>query len=424
MTRRSATVFWLAAILSGLVATTGAADDKAKKASDKKKAVSKPVETVAVFPLEGVNVPPGVVRAANEVLESELREQGFKVVEWEPVYDKLVETEAAPAPMPAPAPAPAPTPAPAVPAAPAQPGEVPQPTYPPVVDHATPPPPPGQPRPLAPPPGQTSVAVAQPVAVEPPAPELSAELKGQIARELEADGYFDGSLVKLGTKIRVSVYRRDLDGHVIDNRQMEAKTNDDLVTVLERISLAFAKGQTTDETLDLDNATKAETQDLPERFRLEKNFGAIIGQAFGISDNMRYYTMVAFDARLEINDLLVELNAGFALGKERSTQLLIDIGVGYYLTHTPVSPYIGAGAGVFFGDRLDVDDGDSSPVPQPGSGDDSDEMDVGFDAFPFIGLELLRHSSIRVHFDIRYSFSWNPEGDFGHGPVVLVGINF
>jgi hypothetical protein len=372
----------LAAAALALVAGPAAAQDG--EGSGGRTAKSRPAEKIAVFPFEAVNVAPGVVRAASAVLESELRKRGFTVAEWE------LEVSEPPEPEPEPEPEPGPT----------------EPVSAPPI-HPPPPPP---------------IAPAAPVALAPPAPELSTVQKREIARDIGCDFYLDGSLVKLGSEIRVAVFKRDLDGAVVDSREMPAGNDDDLVTVLERIAQAFAERKTVDQTLDLDNATRAEARDLPERFRLEKNFGAIIGQAFGVGDSMHYFTILAFDARLEIGDAMVELSAGFAPGESESTQMMIDIGAAYYLTHTRIAPYLGAGAGVFFGDRIEAGGG-GEPSPSGLDGGD-DEFAVGFEAFPVLGLEFLRHSSIRLHLDFRYSFSWSPDGDFGHGPVALVGINF
>jgi len=135
--------------------------------------------------------------------------------------------------------------------------------------------------------------------------------------------YVDGKLVRLGSKIRVSVNMRSLDGKVIDAWQTEAKTEDDLVNVLERISMAVAGDKAVEETLNLDNATMAEAQRQSNRFRIEKNLGIVIGHAFGFSDSMTSFTMVAFDGRFEIKDALIEINGGFALGDDIDFQFIV-----------------------------------------------------------------------------------------------------
>ena len=55
----------------------------------------------------------------------------------------------------------------------------------------------------------------------------------------------------------------------------------------------------------------------------------------------------AFNTRLEQNDYFLELGAGFLLPSESSSRtiggFLAHLGASYYLSHTSVSPYAGAG---------------------------------------------------------------------------------
>jgi hypothetical protein len=330
---------------------------------------------LVVFPLVGVNVQENITDASTEVLKSALRNQGFDVVDWE---------EAA--------------------------------------------------------------ALA----------ELTSQRKAEIARGLGCTAYIDGMLVRLGTKIRVSINKRDLTGKVIDDRQTEAKTEDDLVGVLERIAMAFAGDTTVDETLDLDNATMAEAQRQSNRFRLEKNFGAMIGGTFGIGETMDTAGVLAFDGRLEIKDLLLIINAGIGFSADddyddysetddedngddisggykykrdtdANVQAFIDVAVAYYLLHKGVSPYIGAGFGVYFGGRVNKE-GDRAGLTGTDNinGWERPPMDseIGFELFPVLGLEVLRQTSIRVHLEFRYSLNFGSDSAFGHGPVALAGVCF
>jgi hypothetical protein len=323
---------------------------------------------LVVFPLQGVNVQVSVARASTDVLTSALRNQGLAITDWE-----------------------------------------------------------------APPqaPGDTAAA-----------PELTAQRKGEIARELGCNGYIDGKLVRLGTKVRVSINRRDLDGKVVDSRESEAKTEDDLVGVLERIAMAFAGDKTVDETLNLDNATMAETQRQAQRFRLEKNFGVVIGGMFGMADTMDTGVLIGFDGRLEIKQLVVILNAGLGiatpdeyddsfLNEDQSDdnvgmQVWLNLDVDGYLSHTPISPYIGAGVGMFVGGRVHMKDRDRDHDGITAEPNDTKYYDskVGFDVHPTLGVEFLRHAAIRVHVEVRYSFDFAVEGAFGHGPMVFAGIDF
>ena len=97
-----------------------------------------------------------------------------------------------------------------------------------------------------------------------------------------------------------------------------------------------------EETLDLDNATVAEAQQMANRFRLEKNMGLLIGQFFSANDKMAHYTFIAFDGRFELNDVLIGVNVGLAFTdtEETDTHLFLDILGGYYLSHTSFAPYL------------------------------------------------------------------------------------
>ncbi|MFO8074009.1 MAG: hypothetical protein R6V85_19270 [Polyangia bacterium] len=366
---------------------------------------------LVVFPFEPVNVSAATAAAASEVLAAELRSRGFRVVSW--------REAAAEARSPAPRAQP-PEPQPQV--------EVPQTPY------DQPPRPSGEERVVshAQPPGATAAPPRPATPARPPepnpaaAPPTSLKEKLELVEELDCDYLVEGTLVRLGSRMRVAVTLRDGDGLEIKSRGAEARTEDDLATALERISLALARGETVEETRNLDNATRAETEKLPQRYKLERNFGVVLGQGFGVGENLDHYTFVAFDARLEIADVMVFANAGLGLSAggdyndNGSLHALVDLGAAYYLSHTPISPYIGAGVGVHFGERV-------RPDCEIDSFDDEDECrdaPMGYEVFPVFGLELLRQSSIRLHFDLRYALIWNSAGAFGHGPVIAAGINF
>ena len=274
--------------------------------------------------------------------------------------------------------------------------------------------------------------------------DLTTRRKGEIARELGCTGYVDGKLVRLGTKIRISINKRDLDGKVVDSRESEAKTEDDLVGVLERIAIAFAGDKSVGETLNLDNATMAETQKQAQRFRLESHMGLVIGEMFGVMDTMDTATVLAFDGRLEIKDLLVTLNAGVGIAPaddyddlwrnddlkndddKPGLQLWLNLDVGGYLSHTPIAPFLGAGVGMFIGGRVHMKEKDADNDNITNEPNDTKYYDskVGFDLHPTFGVEFLRQASIRIHIEVRYHFDFAEQGHFGHGPSGLAGINF
>jgi hypothetical protein len=255
--------------------------------------------------------------------------------------------------------------------------------------------------------------------------QIGTELKAQIARELGCDYYMDGKLVTLGSKTRITVEKHNTDGDAVDARVMEGRSEDDFVIVFERMAIAFASDKGAEETLGLDNATRAEALRRSNRFSLEKNFGVMIGETFSFSDNMDHFTRIAFNGRLEMKDLLVDIGAGLGIsgGRDPRAHFGAGVGLGYYLSHTSVSPYLGAGFGIFVGDRIDLGN-DNNGDSDWADNDDDGDVAVGFDLYPAFGIEFLRHSSIRVHIDFRYNFSVVTDSAYGHGLSALIGINF
>jgi len=96
----------------------------------------------------------------------------------------------------------------------------------------------------------------------------------------------------------------------------------------------------------------------------------------------------------------------------------------YYLTHTPIAPYLGAGVGMFTGGRVHVRERVDSNNDGFNDATDYHDSKLGVDIHPTVGLELVRHSSIRVHFEFRYACDFSERGRFGHGPLILAGIAF
>jgi len=377
---------------------------------------SQAAEKTVVFELDAVNVGQEVAQASRFHIIAELRSHGFNVLDYEAEFERLrsvssqpqaqPQAQAQPQPQPETQPQPQPE---------AQPQPQPE-TQPQPQPEAQPQPQPEtqpQPQPETQPQAQR-VFEAVPVTSQNHSTvaypnkrdekPLTQQEKLDVVSTTGADGYFEGSLVRLGSQIKVYLVKHDAKGEVLISRDMAAKTVNDLNIVLPRIVESLVLDKPPEETLNLDNASRAETQNLPQRFRLEKNFGVIIGQSIGVGDNSHYFTMVAFDGRLEFDDLMVEIDAGIAPWK--AFNVFLDIAVNYYLSHTSVAPYMGGGFGAWLGERIDEED-----------------VEAGGTAFPQIGLEFIRHSSIRIHLDFRYGFHFS-EGGFGHGPMILAGINF
>lgn len=252
---------------------------------------------------------------------------------------------------------------------------------------------------------------------------VTSDSKRAATKRLEAAQYLDASLVALGSRYQLDITWRAADGTFLTSKSMVAKTEDDLNTVIPRIVEALVTSKKVDETRTLDNASLAETDNLPNRFRLEKNFGPAVGMLVGF-DEVETGPVVGFNARLEVTNLLIDLIAmlGFPSVKNEwgdtdvGIILEANVGLGGYLTHTQVSPYLLGGFGVWVGDRFG-----SKKI-------DDDEYEtnsgVGGDVFGAVGVEFLRHTRIRLHADLRYVLSFTGDGDVGHSLLPMVGLNF
>jgi hypothetical protein len=232
----------------------------------------------------------------------------------------------------------------------------------------------------------------------------------------------------------------DAAGRQLASERMPARTADDIALVLPRLAQALLSDQTVDETLTLDNATRAETQVLPQRHKVEKNFGPLVGVLISTdTDVMPTMPLIGIGARFEFGDVMAEAAGGMAIhgrlnhdddgdgnadddgsiigssdrdDEQSPLHLFLNISAAYYLTHTSVAPYIGGGLGFFLGERLHHDT-------------DGDDTGAGIELFPLLGIELMRSTRIRLHLDARYSFNVDAaSGDWGHGPGVLAGVNF
>lgn len=243
------------------------------------------------------------------------------------------------------------------------------------------------------------------------------EIKRAVAVELGCTHYLEGRLVALGNRINLQLKIVRTNGEIVASEVMLANSENDLPLIIPRIVEALIDQKTVKETPEVDNATQDETQNLSRLSRFETNFGILMGQAFGMGD-MKSLTIVNFDGRFEFDDVLAEINTGLGIvTKPVRPSLIVDVAVGYYLTQRVVAPYLGVGMGIFIGDRMERKCGDDR------ASNKCDEFQIGWNVFPMFGLELLRQTSLRLHLDFRYLFSFT-DSKFGHAPMALVGINF
>jgi len=392
-------------------------------------------QRLVVFPLQGVNMPETTARAATELIVSSLRDRRVDVAEHETEAISPAQT-----PIVAPAAQTLPVQAPVQAASP-----------PILVDHAVPPAYPGM------------ASFSFEGAASAPAPEtpaLTVKEKSEIARGLGCTGYIDGELVRLGSEIRLSISKRNLDGGETSMRAVSVRTDDSLVGAIDTITRALLGDPAANAALERGLAKKPGAK---KKARAEANFGVVIGGMFGVADTMDIGMMVGFDGRFEIDHLLVVANAGLAIaspdkydeyavgsgqydydtgyttedgytptdgydldGDPPGMQLWVNLDVDGYLSNGAIAPYLGAGIGAFVGGRVHAEkrvdlDGNTE------NGDDATEYwdsNIGLDVHPTFGFEFLRRSPIRLHLEARYTCNFSSGGEFGHGPVVLAGVNF
>jgi hypothetical protein len=101
-------------------------------------------------------------------------------------------------------------------------------------------------------------------------------------------------------------------------------------------------------TRTIDNITGKEAHG-SNRLFLEKIFGVRTAVMLPLAQHLHSDAALSlmFDGRLETDDYFLEFGAGFLLpSHEQSASLaalMLQFGASYYLTHSSVSPYIGAG---------------------------------------------------------------------------------
>ncbi len=242
--------------------------------------------------------------------------------------------------------------------------------------------------------------------------KLTTEIKKTIAADLNANNYLDGRLFRLGDEMRFSVSLRKADSTLIVGRTMVLADESDLPIAISRLVESLLTNKSIDETLTLDNATKAETKPKPNRIDLEVNTGLMFGLALGIGD-INSHPVIALDSRFELKQVMIQLNLGLGIHGD-ATYGDAAVAMNYYLMRTSVAPYLGLGGGVFVGNKW-AKKGESSAA--------GSAKFFGGQFFPQVGIEFLRAASIRVHADVRYAVNVS-DNRWGHGPAVLVGIAF
>jgi len=208
------------------------------------------------------------------------------------------------------------------------------------------------------------------------------------AAALGIDEYVHVEAIRLSSKIALQASLRNKHGSNLFQVKTTATSLDDMEVVAERLAASLMRRTELPNTLTIDNVMGKETR-APNRLFLEKLFGVRFGFVLPVAKHLELSPtlQVAFDVRLEQNDYFIEAAVGFFVsnqageGQQSLSGMLALIGASYYLSHTSVSPYVGAG----LSPRLFAD-GYSG---------------VGLTANAHAGLMFMRESSTRIYVQVQ-----------------------
>lgn len=210
------------------------------------------------------------------------------------------------------------------------------------------------------------------------------------AQQLKAEEYVTISATRLSQNIIISAARFSQSGEELYRVRMTAASLDDVEAVATRIAKALVARTDTTETMTIDTVTEREGEKKNRTFS-EKVIGVKTGFDWVFSStDFEPIISVGFDARLEARHYFLEFGAGFSLPSSGGNSSNVDVGGvyaefggSYYLTHTSISPYVGAGV-----------------LPRLLGGD---EMDGGANLALYVqgGAMFFRESSSRLYADLR-----------------------
>lgn len=241
------------------------------------------------------------------------------------------------------------------------------------------------------------------------------------ASYMKVEQYLSVEAVRLDRTTIVTATLYNQDGSVVRSAKMSAKSVDDFQYVSERLVSALMSGAPVEKTRTLDNITTEEAEGKNRTF-VEKVFGFKTSWVVPYSSQIDLPTMVgvSFDGRLEGKNYFLEFGAGILLpastydggGGHGYGGVFAEIGASYYLTHTSVSPYLGAGV-----------------MPRILS-----TQPANLAAYGQAGVMFFRTSSSRLYAEIRVaqnltemeisSYDYDAEGNYSGETVHLWPIEF
>jgi hypothetical protein len=170
------------------------------------------------------------------------------------------------------------------------------------------------------------------------------------ARQLGLTQYIHVQAVRLEQRITLHASLHNVHGSRLYDVKTTAMSLDDMEPVSERIAGSLYRRTPLEHTRELGNITGKEAH-RPNRLFAEKVFGMRTGLALPVGADVQADAalFIQFDARLESDSYFLEFAGGFMVpsqfndGYDGFGGLVGLVGGAYYLTHSNVAPYLGAG---------------------------------------------------------------------------------
>lgn len=182
-----------------------------------------------------------------------------------------------------------------------------------------------------------------------------------VATQLNLSEYIVVTAVKLDQRIAIDAALYNKHGSHLYQTRATAMSLDDMQAVAERIAMSLHRRTEIEHTQTLDTVTEKEAK-RPTRTFAERvaGFRTAVVVPFVPDYDPAPMLLGQFDLRLEGEDYFIEFAGGLMLPSDFDDDqdkvavggLVGQLGASYYLTHTSVSPYVGAGVSprLLFGD--------------------------------------------------------------------------
>jgi hypothetical protein len=225
------------------------------------------------------------------------------------------------------------------------------------------------------------------------------------ATQLNLNEYITIDAVRLEQRIAIHAVLYNKHGSQLYQTRTTAMSLDDLEIVSERIATSLHRRTEIEHTMTLDTVTGKEAT-RKNRMFAEKVIGIRTAVVVPLAPDLSADPMLLaqFDSRLEGETYFLEFAAGLMLPSQFDSDdgiggLVGHLGGSLYLTHSSISPYVGAGVSprLVFGGY---------------SG-------AGLTANGHLGVMFMRHSSSRIYAEIRVDQNLLPlSPDYGYDDEI------